>query len=219
MTFAELAGLRQGMYAALGSLFRLPVEDGLRQAAMAAPDLNAVGDNLRGLAFEPAWCAFRQQLLAIARAEATARDASWCASLDDGELRESRYASPDAEDQIEVVADVEASYRRAGLRHAGPRAADHLGTELSFLSAVCGREAEAWEAGRRDLVVASLRAQVRFLGNHLCRWLPLVAARLVRDEWPDLYVRAARAAHALAIHDRDMAPLLMAELGEDCDVR
>ncbi|GAB4334357.1 MAG: hypothetical protein Kow0010_21300 [Dehalococcoidia bacterium] len=208
---SQLARLRQGIYALLAVAFQAPGSEWLGRAQEMALGLGAGAGILRGLAFVPSWEAFRLRLLATSEAELQ--------KPDDSALRETQYVYPDATIQCDVVADLEASYHQAALRHTGPTPPDHLGAELSFLSVLCAQEAEGWEAGRRDRVMALLRRQAAFLDDHLCRWLPLVAARLSEDRPPDLHSLAAMAAWGLANHDRDMASLILAELAEDEHVR
>lgn len=71
-------------------------------------------------------------------------------------------------------------YLEAGFGEIAPEAGpqDHLGVELRFLSLLCYREAEGWEAGDPDQALTRRDAQMCFLEQHLMGWLPDFARRI-----------------------------------------
>ncbi len=90
------------------------------------------------------------------------------------------------------------AYRSAGFH---PRlddlAADHLGVQLSFMSFLCGAEADALEDGEHAVAGRIAQLQRRFLDEHLLRWLPALVATMAggdRDLWRATVVMAAELA-------------------------
>lgn len=65
-------------------------------------------------------------------------------------------------------------YAEAGFGDITPEAGpqDHLGVELRFLSLLCYREMEAWQAGDNEAAGLARGRQLRFLEEHLLAWLP-----------------------------------------------
>jgi TorA maturation chaperone TorD len=55
---------------------------------------------------------------------------------------------------------------------------DHIGVELSFMSLLCRREREARQAGDDATVRPLLECELRFLEDHLLRWVPQLRARI-----------------------------------------
>jgi TorA maturation chaperone TorD len=54
---------------------------------------------------------------------------------------------------------------------------DHIGVELSFLSSLCDRERQRWEARDAPAARLFLTHELRFLEDHLLRWVPELARR------------------------------------------
>ena len=80
-----------------------------------------------------------------------------------------------------------AHYLEAGFGEIVPEAGpqDHLGAELRFLSLLCYREAEGWQAGDPDQALTRRDAQMRFLEQHLMGWLPDYVRRIgVENQQP-----------------------------------
>ncbi|MBI4518527.1 MAG: molecular chaperone TorD family protein [Deltaproteobacteria bacterium] len=59
-----------------------------------------------------------------------------------------------------------------------PELPDHIGVELSFMSLLCERERQGWEAGDLPAVNLLLARELRFLGDHLLRWVPDLSQRI-----------------------------------------
>jgi len=59
-----------------------------------------------------------------------------------------------------------------------PELPDHIGVELSFMSLLCGREPHLREAGDMPAVHLLWTRELRFLEDHLLRWVPDFAQRI-----------------------------------------
>ncbi len=83
---------------------------------------------------------------------------------------ESLYRGAVAND---TVLSVSSSYRAADCRVAKhiKDAPDHLGVEISFLSELCVREADALECGNESVAQEARRASAEFMSNHLGCWV------------------------------------------------
>jgi TorA maturation chaperone TorD len=66
-----------------------------------------------------------------------------------------------------AVAD---DYRAAGLGIEGAEMPDHIALECEFVSLLAGREAEAWETGRREEARQWGATTGRFLRDHVLSW-------------------------------------------------
>lgn len=90
------------------------------------------------------------------------------------------------------------TYRSAGFHpKLDDLAADHLGVQLSFLSFLCGAEADALEDGELEAAGRIAELQRRFLDEHLLRWLPALVATIdgtERDLWRQVVVMASELA-------------------------
>lgn len=96
-----------------------------------------------------------------------------------------------------------AFYQRLGLGLSEERLprADHVGTELSFLSVLAAREAEA--RGTDDVAAASVEFE-RFLAVHVLTWVPEFCAKVRADTRADFYAVLAETLQAvLAIEAPD----------------
>ncbi|GAB4335189.1 MAG: hypothetical protein Kow0010_22580 [Dehalococcoidia bacterium] len=215
---ADLARFRSECYGILGFWFSAPPDRVLGPILDAIGHLSPPGAQVRSLPFHATWETFLQQVAQVRTNDASCFSGAYGVLFDPYTgrvpLAESRYVQPDAVVQCEVVAAIEHAYSQNGIRATTPHPPDHLSCELSFASLLCALEADAWDEGDITLVCASLAQQRSFLADHLCRWVPLLNARLARHETGGIYVPAARAAWAVASHDRDMAEFLLAALRE-----
>lgn len=203
----HLARARQGLYRLLGAVFLPPQAESAAVMQAAAGLLERDLQRVCSLSFVPVW---REFVAVLERVPPTIDRylALFAASADAVPLCASRYAGADAASQAAVVAAVQDTYQRAGLR-ARAQEPDHLATELEFLSFLCGQEVEARLQRAHRAVRDALERQLGFLDEHLCLWLPLLADRLARREPHGLYTAAAAAAWAIAVHDRDLLALLV----------
>lgn len=84
---------------------------------------------------------------------------------------------------------VMAAYREAGLRVSseGGELPDHVGVELSFMSFLCAREQEAWQARDQDGARRIIERERQFLETHLLRWVPALSQRIAENAQTDFY--------------------------------
>lgn len=99
-------------------------------------------------------------------------------------INEIEYGEPRADPLLQPhrLADLAAFYRAFGLEPApdGGERQDHLAVELEFMAVLTGQEAHAVEHRLADdVLAANLDAQRIFLREHLGRWSPTFARRLV----------------------------------------
>jgi TorA maturation chaperone TorD len=90
-------------------------------------------------------------------------------------------ADPMAAGKAAALADVEGFYAAFGLAPSAerPDAADHVGAELEFMSALALKEGYALAAGEPEEHLAVTRAaQARFVTDHLGRWAEAFAETL-----------------------------------------
>ena len=91
----------------------------------------------------------------------------------------------------ELQAAVGRFYLEAGLVPVDAAVpADHLGSELKFLSFLCHKESEAWRTGKENALRLQ-RQQWSFLDAHLMRWAPEYLAMLRTRSRHALYRGAA----------------------------
>jgi TorA maturation chaperone TorD len=64
---------------------------------------------------------------------------------------------------------------------------DHIGVELSFMSLLCQREREGRQAGDDAMVGRLLECQLRFLQDHLLRWVPHLRERVAANAPSEFY--------------------------------
>lgn len=110
---------------------------------------------------------------------------------------ESAYRDPDAAEPPMVKGPstlaVEKFYRRHTTEPAFPRGnrPDHIATELEFMYFLTRQEGQAWEKGEAKTAEALRRAQLRFVEEHLARWLPDFCGRVQNTTQSDLYFALA----------------------------
>lgn len=104
----------------------------------------------------------------------------------------------------EVGAAVVRTMKALGLNRSGRALpADHVASEFEVMSALCGREASAWEMRAGPEAVAVMLDEDRFLSLHLRRWIPSFVERVRDADAPDPYGAIVEFAHALVVHDLD----------------
>ncbi len=79
------------------------------------------------------------------------------------------------------LADVSGFYTAFGLDVFGLRGErpDHLSVECEFMSVLCAKEDHGIETGPEELLDTCRKAQRDFLRDHLARWLPAFANRVI----------------------------------------
>ncbi len=80
---------------------------------------------------------------------------------------------------------------------------DHITTELEFVHYLTFRETELRQQGQDPSSL--LRAERDFLARHLCKWLPRMQARLVKQECPPFFLALVRFALAFFHADQQYA--------------
>lgn len=218
-SIADLAALREAAYRLLASFFLYPDDAEVAAARDAASRLEREAHWAADFTFHGPWERFLRLVLALEGPAVSELQGRYLAlfSGTTGEapipLCESGFLDRSAFDDGRVFASLQAHYASAGVAPAseGGETPDHIAVELEFLSLLCGREADAWEAGdRREARRAGNRAR-RFMEQHTMNWLPLLA-RAVSDRDSGLYAASAEAASSLVAHDIDFLKALRAHL-------
>lgn len=111
--------------------------------------------------------------------------------------------------------NVRQAYRDAGFEAAGyPREPDDfIATELNFMASLIEESEEALKTEDDEAMAVLFERQKRFLGEHLCAWLPSYAAKLeVRalSESEMFYALAARLAAVYCQGDKAVVEELIA---------
>ena len=103
----------------------------------------------------------------------------------------------------EIVANLHSEYRELGLAVTGSESADHITSELEVMSALCGREADAWDNVAEMDALRQMSLEETFLRRHPAQWVPDFARRAARAARHQFYEAVAGAVHALVVHDVD----------------
>lgn len=221
VSLARMARLRQGTYRLLASLLMYPDPERLAMASLAARLLRRDRRWVTSLAFFPHWDMLLRRLSAPGRGDVPGLQAIYYSLFMSGPtqkpipLCEREYVAPTMALPGQVIATVETAYAMAGLKVSSTgNTPDHLATEMEFLSALCGREAQAWQDGDAAQALQIADTQRRFLERHLFRWLPLLENAVTRRERDGFYAEVIRASWALIAHDVDMTGLLISRLRE-----
>lgn len=115
----------------------------------------------------------------------------------------------------ESTLEVREAYAAAGFEAAGyPREADdHLATELNFMAALADRAVRAYESEDIEVYENALRAQSRFLKNHLLVWVGEFSDRMNDvDGISSFYPSFASLAALVCERDAGVIEELLAEL-------
>jgi TorA maturation chaperone TorD len=89
---------------------------------------------------------------------------------------------------------------------------DHIGIELSYLSHLCSKEAEARRGNDADATAKYLRMQHDFLHYHVQRWVPNFCRQIAKNDRTGLYRGIAILTTELVLADQRAIP---EELRED----
>lgn len=212
-----LAELRGAVYRTLASALLPPTPERFGTVVAAAPELVALFEPLRGMAFHPELQSFLQRLTAVTPAEAEEHRRTYATLFVSGRRGsptpyESAYLGSEPGGAM-VAAAVDAAYRSAGfVVDAEGEAPDHIAVELDFLAALCAREAEAEDrAPTEDERLREL--QRAFLLTHLLRWLPSFAAAVAAAAPGSLLAQTVELALRYAEHDAVLLESLPAAAG------
>lgn len=111
----------------------------------------------------------------------------------------------------EIVANLHSEYRELGLTVTGSESADHITSELEVMSALCGREADAWEDEAATEALRQMSLEETFLRRHPAQWVPEFARRAARAARHRFYKAVVDMVHALVVHDVDFIAALRKE--------
>jgi len=87
------------------------------------------------------------------------------------------------------MADIAGFYHAFGFEVRGQRP-DHIAPELEFVALTLAKEAYARLSGEAEGGEICAEAREKFLAEHLCRWLPLIAERAESGGHEDLAAAA-----------------------------
>ena len=215
---SEVARLRQGLYRFFGAALLAPRVERIEALRASATYLESM--NLEDYAFYRDWARLvvvigetenaDQLAPEYVRLFAAGTSTAYCPPI------ESYYrAQGNGSATAQVVADLEREYRRLGLAAiAATEPPDHAATELEVMSALCAREAAAWETDRANEADACLSLEAQFLSGHLGRWFPLVRRRIRDSDAGSFYRSLVDAIHAFVVHDGDLIRSLRRVPGE-----
>jgi TorA maturation chaperone TorD len=114
---------------------------------------------------------------------------------------ETEYGRRHVFGQSQELGDIRGFYEAFGVRpRRGGERPDHLACELEFMSLLALKEAISIAGGDEERLTVCREAATRFLGDHLGRWLPALAARIARQSSGSGYAAAAAAAAGLVAH-------------------
>lgn len=212
--WSEVALTRQGLYSFLAAVMFPPDEvmaDTLVGAAGILDDLD-----LDSFPFTGSWRMLCSEVEGLASADDRAREyVRLFASGVDGGLcppNESFYVTrAKGGGMAELLARLDQDYREAGFRGSRSKEpADHVATEMEFMSLLCAREAAAWRSADPADLTAVLEVEDRFLRWHLATWVPPFAERVGRATgFLGFYGSAVRFAQAFVAHDVDLVRALL----------
>lgn len=80
---------------------------------------------------------------------------------------------------------------------------DYIGTELKFMSLLCSREAEAWRKRDRDQALRFLEMEMKFMDEHLRKWIPKFCELMEKEATSDFYRGVSRLTDRFLIFDRE----------------
>ena len=174
-------------YTVLAYLFRNPAELDLGELAAACRELS---DQARMLDRAELGASFQQLEEALEGLDPAAAALAYTRLS----IGEERVLLDEAENDINifnrmtVMADVQGFYRAFGFQIAesANERSDYVGVELEFMRVLTVKLATAEEAGLDEAAETCRIARRNFLGNHLGRFIPEIAAQL-RDRGRGTY--------------------------------
>jgi len=120
-------------------------------------------------------------------------------------LYEMEYGEGDGRLQLpHELSDLSAFYHAFGLQLGSQvrERVDFIAVECEFMAFLCVKQAYAEEHGDADLVAVTIDAQRKFLRDHLGRWTPACARRVIDQSGDSFY--------------RPLARLTLAYVTDDC---
>jgi TorA maturation chaperone TorD len=106
---------------------------------------------------------------------------------------ELEYGRSEIIQQTAELADLSGFYKAFGLdlRESAFERGDHIAVECEFLSVLCAKQAWGLRQGQVEMAETCLDAQRLFLRDHLARWSPAFAHRVVMADGDGFYGRVA----------------------------
>jgi len=209
-----LARLRQGLYRFFAAALLYPDETRLALLAEASRFLDREG--LHAFSFYGPWAQLRKALEALANQTAANVAAEYVRLFivsPDGALcppQESFYLAGPGPATGLLLAQVELAYARMGIAPSADQQLlpDHASVELEAMAFLCAREAQARTEKAFGDVAKARVDQRAFLEQHLGRWFPAFARRVMTVGTGGFYGLVVAAADAFVEHDRDLLSLL-----------
>lgn len=217
----DLARFRQTAYRLFSTMLLYPDEERLKTVAAVAGELREHADSLATFPFFIQWTKLLDTLRGLADLEPARvqeeyvhlfmvnRDSASCLPY------ESSYVASGGAAIGWTAVELERKYAAAGLSISSSlnEPPDHAAVELEFMSFLCDQEARAWEGRSLNDGVEALRRQATFLEQHLSRWFPAFAQRVISKNSSDIYAAVTRGAETFINHDRDLLQALVERLG------
>jgi putative dimethyl sulfoxide reductase chaperone len=118
---------------------------------------------------------------------------------------ETEYGLPHEYRQSQEMADIAGFYRAFGFNLGGPvrERPDHVAVELEFMHVLALKEAYAIETGNAENAEICIDAEIKFLQDHLGRWINLFAQSVVHNAPESLYAELAQFASVFVKTDAD----------------
>ena len=214
-TAGERALARAAMYRLLALAFGYPAPE-LTASMDEACGVAAVG---AGLLDPEVFAAVEDLRLAYGRASHDEVEASYqrvftLSYNEDCPIYESAFSANHLFQQTQHQADISGFYRAFGVDPRAERS-DHIVAELEFCYLLALKEAIARERGEADHVRICRHAQRAFLRDHLARWAPLIARRVVLAGAKTVYEAAGRLLLAFVAREQRFLRLGPVELYRD----
>lgn len=215
----EVARLRQGLYRFFAEALTHPTCEQLELLRAAADFLNGLG--VGDFSYYRAWTRLGEILgsdldlgelgVDYVRLFESGTDGALCPPT------ESFYVSQAEGGGIaDTVTGVQRTYGALGLGLGlGPEPPDHVSSEMKALSALCGREGDAWTIGDLAEAGRQLAQQYTFLRVHLMAWFPTFFGRVQAAAADSFYGAVTAAAHSYVVHDVDWTCALMQSTGRE----
>ncbi|HJN88311.1 MAG: molecular chaperone TorD family protein [Dehalococcoidia bacterium] len=208
----SLTRLRQAAYRLFSQSLVYPDTERVETIGIVAGELARQSEPWAGFAFFREWDLFLDALAGLGPQQAAALQGEYVSSFQVSRpnvpcpIYESVYLAPEPAAAALLLAQLEIEYARAGLAaSSSPRQApDHVAVELEFMSFLCAREAEFWEAEDIRQARQFLKTERRFLRAHLNRWFPQFACGVNALNPDGVFASATRAAGAFIVHDGDL---------------
>lgn len=200
------ARLRQGLYRLFGALFLYPDKERLATLRVVARELRQEDEFWGGYSFSEPLSRLLDVLSELGEDVEESVEEEYVRLFLVKPLAppyESFFLDPDGQARGWIAVQVEREYTHAGLVLSPDqkKLPDHIAVELEFMAYLCGRQARALEEEDRENQDRAQECQRAFLGQHLGRWFPRFAQRVLDAAPESVYGAAIEAAYAFLYHD------------------